>query len=372
MRKTFLYKASVSRSTAVSCLRWLSLCQDLYNTALEQRIDAYRRCGISLSWYSQCYELPALKEVFPEYKEVGSEVLQDVLQRLDRAYKAFFRRLKTGDKPGFPRFKGRDRYDSFTLKRTGWQLEGRYLFIRKVGRFKLFLSRPVDGRIKTVTVRRTSAGKWLVAFSCDQVPARQYPEATGEVGIDVGIRSFCADSEGGTVENPLYFKKAGQILRRRQRSLSRKVKGSSRRSKARILVARVHEKVNNQRRDFLHKTAYEYVRKYKVIHIETLRIRNMVRNRLAKPILDSSWGAFFSILCAKAEEAGRTVVKVPPHGTSRVCSGCGETVDKTIAQRVHKCPHCGLIIDRDLNASINILRAGQALQALTVPLGAVD
>lgn len=366
MRRTYLYKAVINKSTEANCIRWLDLCRCLYNAALEQRIDAYSRCGVSLSGYDQAMELPALKQVFPEFKAVGSQCLQDVIERLDKAFKAFFRRLKTSEDPGFPRFKGRNRYDSFTLKQAGWTLDGRYLHIRNIGRFKLFLSRPIEGNIKTITIRRAPGNRWLIAFSCNNVPVREFPDTDREVGIDVGIKSFCVDSDGNSIANPAYFRVSERLLRRRQRSLARKQRGSNRRSKARVLVGRAHEKIANQRRDFLHKTANHYIENYKTIHIESLNIRGMVRNRhLSKSISDSSWGKFFNILSGKAEEAGRMIVKVPPHGTSQSCSGCGEKVPKSLSVRVHKCPHCGLVLDRDLNASINILRLGQSLQAST-------
>jgi putative transposase len=294
-----------------------------------------------------------------------------VLERLDKAYKSFFHRIREkGQKAGFPRFKGFGRYDSFTLKQAGWKLVGRYLTITRVGKFKLFLSRPIEGTIKTVTVRRVPGGKWLVAFSCENVPAKVLPTSEKEVGIDVGIKSFCVDSDGGIVENPVYFKKSENILRRRQRALARKQNGSKNRADARVLVAKTHAKISNQRRDFLHKTANTYINEYGKIMVEELHIKNMVQNRhLAKSISDSSWGMFFEFLSYKAEEAGRTVIKVNPNGTSQICSGCGERVPKSLSVRTHRCPYCSLVIDRDINASLNILRAGQVLQALTPPVG---
>jgi putative transposase len=371
MRKTFLYEAKISHITAAHAERWLEICRTLYNVALEQRISIYRQHKKTISVYDQANQLPELKKEFPVFKAVGSQVLQDVLERLDAAYKSFFRRVKQkGQKAGFPRFKGDGRYDSFTLKQAGWKLSGRYLTITRIGRFKLFLSRPIEGDIKTITVRRVPGGKWLVAFSCDNVPAKKLPASDKEVGIDVGIKSYCVDTDGGIVENPAYFRKSEKILRRRQRSLSRKKKGSKHRSKARVLVAKAHVKIRNQRRDFLHKTANSYIHKYGTIMVEDLKIKNMVQNRhLAKSILDSSWGMFSELLSYKAEEAGKTVVKVTPNGTSQLCSGCGVKVPKTLAARTHRCPYCSLVLDRDINASRNILRAGQAFQALTPPVG---
>jgi putative transposase len=373
MRKTFLYQAKINRKTEATCDQWLYLCRTLYNLALEQKISIYKQHKISLSAYTQMEQLTELKKTYPEFKAVGSQCLQDVIQRLDRAYQAFFQRVKQGNgEAGFPRFRGKDRYDSFTLKQAGWKIEGRYLYIKNVGRFKLFLSRPIDGKIKTVTIRKNSAGKWFVSFSCDNVPEREFAETDTEVGIDVGIKSFCVDSDGNAVANPQYFRKAEKELRRRQRSLSRKKKGSKRRQKARVLVAKSHGKISNQRTDFLHKTANVYIKNYQTIHVEDLNIKGMVNNKhLAKSISDSGWGIFFNFLTYKAEEAGRTVVKVPPHNTSQICSGCKEKVPKSLSVRVHRCPFCNLVLDRDLNASLNIKALGQRVQALTPALADV-
>jgi len=310
-------------------------------------------------------QLPELKKGFPEFKVVGPQALQDVLQRLDRAFDAFFRRIKSkAEKAGFPRFRGKNRYDSFTLKQAGYKIEGRYLYITGVGRFKLFLSRPIEGDVKTVTIRRTSSGKWFVCFSCDNVPVKEIPEAIAEVGIDVGIKEFLVDSTGRSVENPKFFRHSERILRRRQRALARKIRGSRRRAKAKILVAKAHEKITNQRKDFLHKIANFYIAGYQIIYVEDLNIKGMVKNRhLSKSIADASWNKFFEFLFYKAEEAGRKVLKVNPRNTSQICSRCGEMVKKSLFVRVHACPFCGLVIDRDENAAINIKSRGQRDQA---------
>ncbi len=367
MRKTYLYRAKINKQTEANCNKWLELCRNLYNQSLEQRINTYKEKKESISVYTQMAQLPELRKSSIEFKAVNSQVLQDVIQRLDKAYKAFFQRVKQGNgKAGFPRFKSKNRYDSFTLKQSGWRLESRYLHIKNIGRFKLFLSKPIEGDIKTITIRRSPTDKWFVAFSCDDVPCREFPETTADIGIDVGIKSFCVDSDGNQVQNPKYFRQSEKLLRRRQRSLCRKKKGSNRRGKARLLVAKAHEKVSNQRKDFLHKTANAYIDKFQTIYIEDLNIKGMVKNRhLAKSISDCSWGMFFNFLSYKAEEAGRAIVKVPPHNTSQMCSGCGEKVPKDLSVRIHRCPFCNLILDRDLNASLNIIRVGQTLQTLT-------
>ena len=369
MKKTYKYRLLGSKLSFFNADGWLMLCQRLYNVALEQRISIYRQNKGSISCYSQVNQLPELRASFPEYRDVGSQVLQDVLERLDKAYKAFFRRVKNGSgKAGFPRFKGRDRYDSYTLKQTGWKLDGRYLSIRNVGRFKLRLSRPVEGDIKTVTIRRESTGKWYVCFSCDKVPEHKLEPSDKAIGIDVGIKSFCVDSDGNKVDSPAYLRHSERLLRIRQRVLSRRVKGSHSRRKARKLVAKSHEKVTNQRNDFLHKVANQYIANNGVICVEDLNVSGMVKNHhLAKSISDAGWGKFFELLFYKAEEAGRVVIKVPRfEPTSKTCSQCGAiNQELKLSDRQWVCKSCGVLHDRDYNAAKNIRGVGQTLQALT-------
>lgn len=369
MRKTYKYRIYANREVLGKAERWLSLCRRLYNTALEQRIMIYHQNKGCISRYDQIKQLPELKVGFPEYQEVGSQVLQGVLEQLDKAYQNFFRRVKNGNgKAGFPRFKGKDRYDSFTLKKSGWKLEGKYLSIRNVGRFKLKLSRLIAGDIKTVTIRRESTDKWYVCFSCANVPERILEKSTNSIGIDVGIKSFLVDSEGNKVDNPTYFRQSEKLLRRRQRRLCRRVKGSNSRKQARVLVAKVHEKIKSQRNDFLHKVANQYVSQYGSIFIEDLDIKGMVGNHhLSKSIVDASWGKFFKLLSYKAEEAGRMVIKVPRfEPTSKTCSECGAiNHELKLSDRQWVCQSCGALHDRDYNAAKNICVAGQAAQELT-------
>ena len=376
MHKTFKFKAKLSQQTEQNALHWLSLCQKLYNVALEQRINAYKRCGGSLSTFSQVNELPELKKEFPEFKQVGSQTLQESIERLGKAFQGFFRRLKkTGEKAGFPRFKSIHRYHSFTLKQTGWKLNGRHLKIKGVGIFKLYLSQEIQGNIKTVTIRKDACGDWWVCFSCSDVPKRRCPQPRAErVGIDVGLQHFATDTEGRKVSNPRHYQKAQSELRRKQRKVARRQKGSHRRKKAVQTLARAHRKVARMRLDFLHKTANDYINNFQTICIEALTVKDMVQNlSLRKSITDASWSTFFellSYLCPsgyKAEDAGRALVKVNPRNTSQNCSGCGQTVKKPLTVRQHQCPHCHLTLDRDLNAAINIAArgGGQLLQMLT-------
>lgn len=366
MKKSFQYRIEANPQVFQKAESWLDLCRDLYNTALSQRIFLYKHNRSSISKFDQMKQLPELKQAFPEYKQVGSQVLQEVLERLDKAYQGFFRRVKNGDKSvGFPRFKGRNRYDSFTLRQTGWKLEGKYLTVTNLGTFKIRLSRPIEGDIKTVTIRRTSTGKWFVAFSCDSVAEKPLHKTGKIIGIDVGCESFLTTSDGDKVENPRLFKKSQDVLIMRQQRLSRRRKGSKRRVKARILVAKAHEKIRNQRRDFHFKTANQLLRENDTICIEKMNSWNS-HTSLTRSMRDVAWFEFFNILHFKAEEAGREVIEVPARGTSQLCSQCGVKVFKDLSVRIHNCPHCGLTIDRDRNAALNILFHGLG-QSLQVP-----
>lgn len=364
MKRTFQYKARLSKSVERKALDWLCLCRNLYNTCLEQRIYVYTQRKTGISGYDQARELPLLKRELPEYKEISSSTLQEVTEKLQKSYDSFFRRIKRGETPGFPRFKSRDRYNSFTLKDTGWVLDRNNLNIKKLGRFKLFLSRPILGDIKRITVKHTSNG-WFVSFSCNNVPVNLLPQIDKEVGIDVGLKVFLADSDGNFVENPKFFRESEKELRVKQRSVSRKKKESIRWNKAKKQVSKLYEKVKNRRKDFLGKLAKKYIDNNEVIYIEDLQIKNMVKNKhLSKSISDASWGLFREKLEFKAEEAGRIVIAVNPRDTSQLCL-CGEMVKKSLAVRIHKCLSCGLIMDRDTLAAKNILRFGQNHRVLT-------
>lgn len=360
MKKTFKYRIYGNRDTIGRAEQWLEFCRKLYNSMLEERINAYQQDHKSLSCYDQIKELPALKQQTPEYKQVGSQVLQDVVEKLDKSYQAFFRRVKAGENPGFPRFKGSDRYDSFTLKQAGWVLSGKCLIIKNIGCFKIKLSRPIEGTIKTVTIRR-NMGKWFVCFSCDNVPERPLAKTGASVGIDMGCEKFLTTSDGETIANPRFVYQSEETLKRRQQVLARRHKGSHRRRKARLLVAKIHEKIYNQRRDFHFKTARALVQRYDHIFIEDLHTWKTFRV-LNRSMRDVAWMGFFEVLTFKAEEAGKEVIKVPAKDTSQICSNCGVKVPKDLSVRTHNCPSCGLSMDRDLNAAHNILRLGQSLR----------
>jgi len=359
MKKTFKYRIYANRDILTKTDGVLNLCRILYNLCLEQRIDAYKYHRKSISKYDQMKQLPDLKKGFPEFRKVSSQTLQDVIDRLDKSYQSFFRRVKSGEKAGFPRFKGFDRYDSFTLKQAGWELDDKYLTIKKLGKFKIRLSRPIEGVIKTVTIRRTLSNKWFVCFACDNVPDKPLPKTGKTIGIDMGCESFLTDSNNRKIDNPRFLNKSQDVLLKRQQSLSRKKRGSIRRGKARLLVAKIHEKIANQRLDFHFKVANKLVKENDIICIEKLHSWKTFR-KINRSMDDVAWFNFFNILQFKAEEAGKEVVEVPAKNTSQMCSSCGAIVKKDLSIRIHRCS-CGLEIDRDYNAALNILRLGQSL-----------
>jgi putative transposase len=340
-------------------------CRDLYNAGLEQRITAWQRRRVSLSRYEQEAELKEIRAEFPAYAAIHSHVLQDVLARLDKTYQAFFRRVQRGEKAGFPRFKGRNRFHSFTFKEYGnrAQLDNGVLVLSKIGRISVHWSRPLEGTPKTITISKEADG-WYVAISCADVPVHPLSPTGQETGIDLGLESFATLANGQRIITPSYYRKAQAYLRRCQRRVARRKKGSHRRRKAVALLAKAHLHIARQRRDFHHQEARNLVRAYDVIYHEDLRVANMVQNRhLAKSIQDAGWSAFLTILTFKAVGAGKRVVAVNPAFTSQRCSGpgCGAIVAKGLSVRWHACPKCGASLHRDHNAALNILRLGQAV-----------
>ena len=344
----------------------LDACQTLYNQALHMRKQQYERDRKAASYNAQAAMLTQLRKQSPFWSSLHIDILQDTLRRLDKAFNAFFRRLKNGQKPGFPRFKGKGRYRSMTYSHLAKQLIrpaiGRLsrMVVPKVGQVKIRLHRPLpDGTIKNLTIQWKPSG-WYACI-CVEVPDVPKVDIQSAVGIDVGLASFLTTSDGEKVNNPRYLRQAEQNLKKTQRRLSKRKKGSSRRTKIQDRIAKQHEHVTNQRRDFHCKTAHQLYSQYDAVVIEDLRITNMVQNHhLAYSISDAAWGHFTCALANKAEKAGLHLLKVPPHGTSQMCSGCGETVKKSLSVRTHRCDWCGLSLDRDHNAAINILRAASA------------
>jgi len=278
MRKTFKYRIYPNKAMEKKVYWTLTRCRELYNAALSERKDAYKYAGKSISYYDQQNDLPEIKaEIRQEYQDIAAHVLQDVLRRLDMAFQNFFRRCKAGEHPGFPRFQGRHRYDSFTYPDgAGWKLDGQYLHLSLIGKAKVKLHRPVEGKIKTVTMKR-EGDEWYVTFSCEVGEPEKLPVSYEDVGIDLGVSHLATLSNGEMIEHPRYYRKAQQVLERRQQALSRKKRGSHRRDKARTLVAKAHRTIARQRRDFQHKVSRKLVDRYQVIVVEDIQTGNLIR-----------------------------------------------------------------------------------------------
>jgi putative transposase len=359
MLKTFKYRLYPTKKQARQMQATLEECRWLWNYLLEQRKTAWKERKESLTYYQQTAILPRLKQQRPSLKHVHSQVLQNVAARIDLAFQAFFRRIKAGEKPGYPRFCGRGRYDSFTYPQSGFQLAGDRLHLSKIGDVRVILHRPIEGKIKTCTIRRTATGDWFATFSCE-VEAKPLPPSSEGVGIDVGLESFAVLSDGTVIDNPRFFRRDEKDLARAQRKLSQAEKGTREYVRRRKAVAKIHKRIANRRNDFAHQLSRHIVNRFGFIAIEDLSVNRMVHNRcLSKSVMDAAWSQFFQYLSYKAECAGRTLVRVNPAYTSQDCSRCGHRQAKKLNDRIHDCSCCGLKIDRDLNAALNILALGR-------------
>lgn len=348
----------------------LNNCRWLYNTALEHRREAYRISQKSISYKEQANELPDLKKQFPKFKNIHSQILQDVLKRVDKAYQNFFRRIKTKNgKAGFPRFQGKDRFDSFTYTQSGFSFtkDKKRIEFSKIGFVKIKLHRqiPVGSHIKTCTIKREQ-DKWFVCFSCE-VPKiiSENKTVSKAVGIDLGLTDFAVLSDGTEIKNPKYLKKSEAELKETQSKYSKKKS-----KKVKKKLQRLHRKVANQRKDFQHKLSRKLVNNFDLIAYEDLKVKKMISdatnsddpkiNKLQKHISDAAWGNFIGMMKYKAEEAGTWLVPINPRGTTKTCSSCGNVEAKKISERKHICKVCGYEDSRDHNAAINILRLGMS------------
>jgi len=383
--KAFKYRIYPTRRQRDALQFTLDRNRELYNAALEERREAWRMSKISISYNDQSAQLPEIKEIRPEYKEIYSQILQDTLKRVDKAFKAFFRRCKNGETPGFPRFQGYDRYDSFTypqiekLKgKPTVSIENGKVVLPKIGHIKVKQHRPLEGKVKTCTIKREGE-HWYIIFACEVEAIQKLPHTDLSIGIDMGLKHFMTDSNGDVVDDPRFFRKSHGRLKKKQQRLSKRRNKSSRRKRSAQLVGKAHKKVRNQRKDFHHKEARTLVETFETIVFEDLSMHHMVKRPkvkqdengkylpngaaakggLNKSILDAGWGAFIELVKHKAEWAGVTVYEVDPRKTSQICSACGEEGEhKDLSVRTHICVHCGVVLDRDHNAAINILDRG--------------
>ena len=355
---TFKYRLNPTAAQATFLAGELKEACSLYNAALEERIQAWKVCRKSINYYDQANQLKAMR-ADGCLTLANFSCCQDVLRRVDRTFKAFFARVKRGDKPGFPRFRSARRYDSITFPSYGdgcRLLPSGKLRVQGAGHINMKLHRPLEGKIKTVAVKR-EAGRWFACFSveCDAKPLPASPE---QVGIDVGLNSFAVLSDGTEIQNPRHYRNAEARLRRCQRKVARRKKGSNRRRKAVRLLQRANIEVRNQRADFVHKESRKIVNRFGLIAVEDLNVKGLAGGMLAKSVNDAGWSQFLGFIAYKAASAGREFIQVDPRGTSQTCL-CGARVPKTLQDRWHACLACGLSAGRDhVSAQVILKRAG--------------
>jgi putative transposase len=361
MLKAFRYRLYPTKAQQTKINATLESLRWVYNETLAVRKNSWEQEHKSISLFKTNKLLTGWKKERLELNSVFSQVLQDAQVRVDLAFKAFFRRVKSGEKEaGYPRFKGHGRYDSLTYTQFGFKLGKDNLTLAKIGAVRVNMHRPVQGKIRRITVRRASTGKMFVSIMAE-VQSNPLPFKDGSVvGVDVGLESFATLSNGEKILNPRFFRAEEQELAKAQRKLSARKKGSVEWGKRLKVVQRVHERIANKRSNFIHQESRKLVNRFGVVAFEDLNIKGMQQNNnhgLAKSISDAAWDMFVNVTRNKAEEAGSKVVLVNPKYTSQACSRCGLTVKKDLSERTHRC-ECGLVMDRDLNAAINILRMG--------------
>jgi len=369
VRKNFKYRLYPTEAQSDALTHQLAEACRLYNAAVQERRDAYRISHKSINY---CNQANQLKEIRAE-GDLGLanfSCSQDVLRRVDKAFNAFFDRVKNGQKPGYPRFRGASRYDSITFPSYGdgcKLLDDGKLRLQGVGAVRVKLHRPIEGEIKTVTIKR-EAGRWYAVLSVE-CEAKPLPASIEKTGLDVGLSAFATLSDGTEISNPRYYKEAQAKLRRAQRKVARRKRGGNNRKKAVRELQRAHAQVRNQREDFAHKVSRTLVILFGLIVIENLNIKGLAAGMLAKSVNDAGWSSLIAKLTYKAAEAGRVLMKVDPRGTSQRCV-CGAPNPKTLSQRWHHCESCGLSVPRDHASALEILRLGLSLLGGTWPVAA--
>ncbi|MFV0399216.1 MAG: IS200/IS605 family element RNA-guided endonuclease TnpB [Oscillospiraceae bacterium] len=368
MEKAYKFRLYPTKEQENLMQRTFGCCRFVFNHFLAQKIEQYKKVGKSDSWVQQGKSLTALKRELEWLKEVDATALQSSIKDLDIAYQNFFRRVRKGEKPGFPKFKSKHNHrKSFKSKRVGNNISVYVDCVKlpKLGLVPAAISKQVEGRVLSATVSQNPSGKYFVSLCCTDVDIPQYAGTGAQIGLDMGLKEFCIASDGASFDNHKHLARSQKRLAKLQRQLSRKTKGSANRAKARIKVARLHERVANQRTDALHKLSTELVKRYDLICIEDLQVKNMVKNhRLAKSISDASWSEFARQLAYKCEWQHKALVRVDkffPSSQLRSCCGAKNPITKDLGVRGWICPECGTAHDRDVNAAKNILHEGLRL-----------
>jgi len=361
--RSYRYHLYPTKTQRITLTLWLELLRELYNSALQERRDAWNKQRVSISYFDQCHELIEVRKILPEFSAVPSIVLRGTLKRLDSSFQKFFQRCKLKKTPGYPRFKNKNRFKTLHINdlTKGISINNSRVTIPFIGLIKFKYHRILEGTPKSIRITQDARGRWFIVFSCANVLTKPLPTLNNDVGIDLGLRTFVATSSGEKFENPKCFKHAELKLKRKQRAISRCKDGSTRKQKLIKSLAIYHEHIKNMRREQHIQIAKVLVAFHDTIYVEDLNIKTLVENqpRMAKQIYDASWGKFLYWLNVKAEEAERKVIKVNPRYTSQICSKCGHKTHKELCDRVHNCTVCGLILDRDVNAAKNILQLGK-------------
>jgi len=366
MEKAYKFRVYPNKEQEVIIQKTFGCTRFIYNHYLDKRIELYKLDKSTMNYNACSADLKEFKKSFEWLKEVDSISLQSSLKDLDMAYQNFFREVKKGNSnQGFPKFKSKkNNHKSYKTKFTNGNIQvlDKRIKLPKLGTIKSKVSRRLEGRIINATISQEPSGKYFVSICCTEVIKSQGNHTGAIVGIDLGIKEFAITSDGQHIENPKYLRKAEKKLAKLQKELSRKQIGSSNRNKARIKVARQHETIANQRKDFLHKTSTKIIQDYDVICLETLKVKNMAKNhKLAKSISDVSWSEFVRQIQYKAEWNDKIVQQINPYfASSQLCSVCGykNTEVKNLVVRDWECPECHALHDRDHNAAINILNEG--------------
>lgn len=366
MRKTFKYRLFPTKAQRTTLQQMLNACCWVYNKTLEVRRDAWKERHETLRHYATGKLLTQWKQEEPWLQNGHTQAMQDAQGRVDFAFRSFFRRVhEGGQKPGYPRFKPIQRYDSFTYPQQygNWRfLKNGRLRISKIGDMKIKLHRPIEGKQKTLTIRRDMIGNWYAYFSCI-IETNPLPPTDNVVGVDVGLIHFAVLSNGEQVDNPRFFRQDEGVLAKAQRKISKTGKGTSERYKQMRAAQHIHQRITNRRHNFAHQLSRQFINRFQFIAFEDLDTQKMREgnlHNLNKSVSDAAWRQFIQACVSKAESAGRTIVLVDPRNTTQQCSGCGKIVHKNLSERVHSCPHCGLTLDRDHNAALNILARGLA------------
>lgn len=391
MRRAYVFRLRPTARQHIALNACLDAHRELYNAALQERRDAWAHNKTRINYGAQSAQLSEIRRVRSDQGVWSFSSQQATLRRLNKAFDGFFRRVKAGQTPGYPRFKGKARFDSVGWPKDGdgarWLPDQQRVYLQGIGQVKVTVHRRVQGRVKTIAVKRLGQ-RWMLVLSCDDVPANPLPATGAQVGIDLGVLTYATMSDGTAVENPRWARQAAAQLEAAQQRLTRAKRGSNDRRRKRETVAARHRKIANRRKDFHHKQAGALVARYDLIVVEDLAITNMLRRAKPKPdsqnpgqflpngaaaksglnrsISDAGWGQFVSILRAKAEDAGRTWIEVDPRHTSDRCESCRHAApENRVSQAAFVCQRCGHAAPADEHAARNILRAGLAHHAHT-------